>query len=381
MRHLRIIGNLGIKELVSLSRDPMLLLFITLAFTIFVYTAASATPQTLHKTPIAIIDNDHSPLTEQITQAFLPPYFIAPELVSNEQADAAMDKGRYTFILNFPEGLQRDVLAQNSTPANRPEVQLIVDATRMSQAFTGNGYIQSIIQTEVSRFVETSTAAKSPNIPVAIELRALFNERLDSGWFGAIMELINQITMLSIILTGAALLREREHGTIEHLLVMPITPLHIMLSKIWSMGLVVLIAASFSLFVIVQQVLSIPTQGSIALFLLGVTLHLFATTSMGIFIGTFARSMPQFGLLFLLIILPMQILSGGMTPFDSMPESIQWIMSFAPTSHFTVFGQSLLFRGAGLSIVWPQLLALFAIGSVFFWVSWRNFHQRIASMA
>lgn len=371
MRSINIIFNLGIKELVSLSRDPMLLLFIVMAFTVFVYTAASATPQTLHKTPIAIIDNDRSQLSQQIVNAFTEPYFLPPEYVSAQAADRDMDRGRFTFIVDIPEGLQRDLLANK-----QPEIQVIVDATRMSQAFTGNGYVQAIIQTEVAEFTQQKAI-----MPVTVALRARFNAELNSGWFSAIMELINQITMLSIILTGAALLREREHGTIEHLMVMPVTPMQIMLSKVWSMGLVVLVAAAFSLFIVIKQVLDIPTLGSAGLFLFGTALHLFATTSMGIFIGTFARSMPQFGLLFLLIILPMQILSGGMTPFDSMPIAVQWIMSLAPTSHFTEFGQGLLFRGAGLDIVWPQLTALLAIGLVFFIISWRNFHQRIAQMA
>ncbi|MAK72092.1 MAG: hypothetical protein CMF12_06490 [Idiomarina sp.] len=371
MRNLKVVFNLGIKELVSLSRDPMLLLFIVLAFTVFVYTAASATPQTLHKTPIAVIDNDRSPLSQQIISAFIEPYFLSPQRVTAQQADSEMDQGRFTFIVTIPSDLQRDVLANQ-----QPEIQVLVDATRMSQAFTGNGYIQAIIQSEVARFTQQSNA-----IPIDISMRTMFNEQLDSGWFSAVMELINQITMLSIILTGAALLREREHGTIEHLMVMPITPLHIMLSKVWSMGVVVLLAASFSLLIVIQQALAIPVQGSPSLFLLGTALHLFATTSIGIFMGTFARTMPQFGLLFLLVILPMQILSGGMTPFDSMPTPVQWIMSLAPTSHYTAFGQSLLFRGAGFSVVWPQLAALLAIGLAFFVISWRNFQQRLAAMA
>lgn len=371
MRHLKIIFHLGIKELLSLFRDPMLLIFIALAFTVFVYTAASATPQTLHKTPIAIIDNDRSPLSQHISNAFIAPYFLPPKAVSAQQADDEMDQGRFTFIITIPSGLQRDVLANQ-----QPQIQVLVDATRMSQAFTGNGYIHAIIQSEVARFTQ-----QQQTTPVDIALRSMFNEQLDSGWFSAIMELINQITMLSIILTGAALLREREHGTIEHLMVMPITPLQIMLSKVWSMGLVVLVAASFSLLIVIQQALAIPVQGSLWLFLLGTALHLFATTSIGIFMGTFARSMPQFGLLFLLVILPMQILSGGMTPFDSMPHAVQWIMSLAPTSHYTEFGQSLLFRGAGLSVVWPQLVTLLIIGLAFFVISWRNFQQRLAAMA
>jgi ABC-2 type transport system permease protein len=149
--------------------------------------------------------------------------------------------------------------------------------------------------------------------------------------------------LLSIILTGAALIREREHGTIEHLLVMPVTPAQIMLSKVWSMALVVLIA-SFLSSTMVRGVLGVPIEGSIALFFAGAALSLFATTSMGIFIATLARNMPQFGMLMMLTIMPLQMLSGGTTPRESMPEIVQNIMLIAPTTHFVELSQAILYR-------------------------------------
>jgi len=172
--------------------------------------------------------------------------------------------------------------------------------------------------------------------------------------------------MLAIILTGAALIREREHGTIEHLLVMPVTPFEIMVGKVWAMGLVVLAAAAFALRFVVEGWLQIPIQGSLLLFAGGAALHLFAATSMGIFFGTVARSMPQLGLLVILTLIPLQILSGGVTPRESMPELVQNVMWVAPTTHFVELAQAILFRNAGVAIVWPQLLALVGIGAVFF---------------
>ncbi len=213
------------------------------------------------------------------------------------------------------------------------------------------------------------------SIPVELTLRTRFNQELSKGWFGAVTNVISSITMLSIILTGAALIREREHGTIEHLLVMPVSPFEIMVSKVWSMGLVVLLASTFSLVVVVQWLLAVPIEGSIALFLFGAALQLFATTCMGIFLATVAGTMPQFGLLLMLVLLPLQVLSGGVTPRESMPEIIQTIMLAAPNTHFVMLAQSVLFRGAGLSVVWPQLAALVAIGGVLFYFSLRRFRQ------
>lgn len=358
--------QLGIKELRGLGRDPILLILIVYAFTISIYTAANAMPETLNRAPIAVVDEDHSPVSSRIITAFYPPYFTIPQLISQGEMDSRMDAGIDSFALDIPPNFQRDLLAGKS-----PAIQLNIDATRMTQAFTGGGYIQSIVTSEVREYL--SGYRHTPDLPVDLALRARFNPGLDKGWFGSINEVISTITMLSIILTGAALIREREHGTLEHLLVMPITPAEIMLSKIWSMGLVVLCAASISLMLIVQGLLSVPIEGSIPLFLFATALHLFATTCMGIFLATVAGSMPQFGLLLMLVLLPLQVLSGGMTPRESMPEMIQAIMLAAPNTHFVILAQSVLFRGAGLDAVWPQLAALLAIGGVLFMLSLRRF--------
>jgi len=207
-----------------------------------------------------------------------------------------------------------------------------------------------------------------------------FNPNLDEVRFGALMELINNVTMLSLILTGAALIREREHGTIEHLLVMPVTAADIMLAKVWSMGLVVAAAAVASLTFVVRGALHVPIPGSVPLFVAGMALHLFATTSLGIFLATLVRSMPQFGMLLVLVLLPLQLLSGGLTPRESMPRVVQDIMLAAPTTHFVELAQRILYRGAGLDAVWPQFAALFAIGCVLFLLSLKRFRNTIGQM-
>jgi len=328
--------QLGIKELRSLGRDPMMLVLIVWSFSFSVYIAAGAMPETLNKAPIAIVDEDRSPLSQRIVDAFYPPYFLPPPLIAQPEMDEGMDAGLFTFALNIPPEFQRDVLAGRS-----PTIQLNVDATRMSQAFTGSGYIQSIVTEEVNEFAQRYRG--SAQLPVDLALRARFNPSLDKSWFGAVIEVINNITMLSIVLTGAALIREREHGTIEHLLVMPVTPLEIMTSKVWAMALVVLVVSALAMVVVVQGLLSVPIEGSLPLFLAGVALNLFATTSMGIFMGTIARSMPQFGLLLMLVLMPLQMLSGGSTPRESMPEFVQTVMLAAPTTHFVILAQAILY--------------------------------------
>ena len=367
------IYRLGIKELWSLKRDPVMLVMIVYCFSISIYIAATAVPDSLDKVPIAIVDEDASPLSARIAAAFYLPRFNTPTNISLNEMDAGMDAGAYSFVLDIPPDFQRNVLAGHS-----PVIQLNVDATRMTQAFVGSAYIQQITLGEVNDFIQRYRTDTPP--VVDLNLRARYNPNLEQSWFGALSEIINNVTMLAIILTGAALIREREHGTIEHLLVMPVTPAEIMLAKVWAMGLVVLTASGVGLVVMVQGMLRVPIAGSVPLFLAGTALHLFAATALGIFMATLARSMPQFGMLSVLILLPLQMLSGTFSPRESMPEFVQIVMLAAPTTQFVDLGQAILFRGAGFPVVWPQFLALIIIGSLLFVFSLTRFRKTISEM-
>ena len=141
--------HLGVKELWSLARDPMMLVLIAFAFTVSIYSTASGLPDTLHKAPIAIVDEDQSPLSQRIVNAFQPPLFLPPKMVSREEMDARMDAGLDTFALDIPPNFQEDVLAGRS-----PAIQLNTDATRVGQAFSGSSYVQMIVDGEVQTFVQ-----------------------------------------------------------------------------------------------------------------------------------------------------------------------------------------------------------------------------------
>ncbi len=363
---------LGVKELRGLLRDPLMLVLIVYSFSFGIYSAATATPDDIENAAIAVVDEDASLLSRRISDAFLPPMFTTPRQITNAEIDEAMDSGRYTFVVVIPHDFQRDVLG-----GMQPEIQLNIDATRMSQAFTGGGYIQQIIADEIQHVLTPGAAADSS--PVRFNVRNRFNPNLTEAWFSSVMQLIQNITMLAIILTGAALIREREHGTLEHLLVMPVTAFEIMTSKIWAMTLVVLVATGAALWLVIREALHVPIEGSLALFMVGVLLHLFAVTSLGIFLATLAHNMPQFGMLLILVLLPMQMLSGGNTPMESMPQAIQNIMQIAPTTHFVEFSQSILYRGAGVEVVWKPFLGILIVGSVFFAFTLMRFRKTIAS--
>ncbi len=373
MHHLKNIFRLGIKELWSLARDPTMMVLIVYSFTFAIYSAATTMPETLHHAPIAIFDEDHSQLSSRIISSFYPPDFIAHQINSFKDLDEGMDSGAYTFSLTIPPSFERDVASNR-----KPTLQLNIDATRMSQAFAGSQSIQQIVMSEIETFVRKFRT--NATLPIDLVIRIRFNPSLNQVWFGSIMEIINQITILSIILAGAALIREREHGTVEHLLVMPVTPIEIMLTKIWPTVLIVLTVTALSLNFIIQGLLQVPIGGSILLFMTCVALHLFATTSMGIFMATVSRSMPQFGLILILTIMPLEMLSGGFTPRESMPALAQTLMLAAPTTHFTSAAQAILYRGAGIDIIWPQFAKILVIGGIFFLLAMTRFRRVLSQM-
>ncbi len=373
-RSLQNIYFLGIKEFFSLLRDWAMMGVIVFMFTGAVLADARAKPDTLSNAAIAVVDEDQSALSQRLIDALRPPYFMPPRLIGREQMDRVMDMGEDTFVLDIPPNFQRDLVA-----GRHPALQLNVDATRQSQALSGPGYVETILVEEVLAWAQNHRSADLP-LPTDLVVRVKYNPNLYGSWFGGLTSIINNLTLLSIVLAGAALIREREHGTIEHLLVMPVTSLEIMLSKVWSMSVVVLGGALLALTVIVRGVLGVQVNGSVTLFALGTLIYLFSTTSLGIFLGTLARSMPQFGLLAILVLLPLIVLSGSITPLESMPEAVRLLMSATPTIHFVSFAQGVLFRGAGIETIWPSLLAICVTGSVFFWIANVRLRKTIGEM-
>ncbi|MEJ5906019.1 ABC transporter permease [Pseudomonas kermanshahensis] len=362
--------RLGLKELTSLRHDSVLLLFLLYAFSVAIYMPAAGSVIGVHNASVAVVDEDHSQLSRKLTESLQPPEFQPAVPLPPDRLDQAMDSGQYTFVINVPVNFQSDLLAGHS-----PELQINVDATAMSQAFMGAGYIGRIFERELLDYAQRTTTQS----PVLINPKALFNPNLEGGWFLAVIQIINNITILAIILTGTALLREREHGTLDHLLVLPLTALEIMLAKIASNALVVVLCTWVSLIVVVKGALGVPLSGSMGLFLAVTALYLFASTALGIFLATLARSTPQFGLLAIPVIIPMLLLSGGSTPLDSMPQWLQWVMQGSPSTHFVSLGTAILFRDAGVVVVWPDILALAVIGLVFFSVALARFRRTLAS--
>lgn len=358
MRHwLANVWHLGRKELASLLADRVLLVLIVYSFTVSVYTVATGVQTDVRNARVAIVDGDHSALSRRIGDALLPPYFHPPAQLDRSTVDGTMDRGEQTFVLDLPPRLESDLRRGRS-----PSVQLNIDATAMTQAGVGGAYIQQIIGQEVQAALDPQGENAAP---VRLTTRVLFNPNLEGVWFQAVMAVIQFVTILSILLVGAAVIREREHGTIEHLLVMPLGASEIAAVKIWANGLVILVATGLSLRFVVEVWLRVPIAGSIGLFLGGAALYLFATTSLGILLATVTRSMPQFSLIAIPTFMVLNMLSGATSPLESMPQVLQGLIQLSPTVHFVKLAQAVLYRGAGADLVWPQMLVLTALGAGF----------------
>ncbi|MBU3890168.1 ABC transporter permease [Methylosinus sp. KRF6] len=363
---------LGAKELRTLSKDLMMILFIIWSFGVSIYTQSTGAGETVNNASVAIVDEDNSKLSRSIAGLFYPPYFQTVKSISAADIDRAMDEGLYMFVIVIPPRFEA-----NTRKGRDTEIQVNVDATAVQQASLGASYIQNMVSDEIKRYrqeMEHTTGLASD-----LAVRRAFNPNGTQSWFRSIVGLADQLSMLIIILTGAALLREREHGTIEHLLVMPLTAFEIALAKVWSNGLVIIVAFICSLLFVVEGVLNVPIAGSRALLLLGTIIYVFATAAIGIFLGTLARTMAQFALLMMMTVMPMMMLSGGMSPIESQPQWVQYVTWFFPSRHYVAFTQAIVYRGASLDLVWKEFVTVLVMGVAFLTASLVLFRRSIAA--
>jgi ABC-2 type transport system permease protein len=371
--HLENIYRLMIKELRSFRSDPIMLLLVAYSFTIAIYAAATGASTEATNLSVGIVDEDHSDLSRRIADGLTPPTFKSVIQLKAADIDPTMNAQRVLYVIEIPPKFEADILA-----GRQPTVEIDVDATAAAQAFNGMTYIQNVINDYVTQFI----TGREGGIGVLDKMvtKVKFNPNLKSSWFTSVMQIISNLTMITVMLTGAALIREREQGTVEHLLVMPVVPFEIMLSKILANGIIIVISAGLSLLLVVQWWLQVPITGSIVLFLCGSCFYVFTVAALGIALGTIASTMAQFGLLSIPVLLVMMLLSGSTTPLESMPVWLKYVMLvISPTPHFVIFAQDVLYRGADVSIVWPEVVATAVIGSVYFGVALYRFRRVIFS--
>src|SRR5271165_5856520 len=256
--HVVNIFHLVIKELRSIRADPTMLILVVYAFSISVNTVATGAVTEATNLSVGIVDEDGSDLSRRIAEGLRRPTFQPPVQITASDIDPAMDQGKLLFVVEIPPNFESHIRAQRKTG-----LQINVDATAVAQAGNGASYLRTAIANEIQGFISGTDAAKAA--PINLVVRAAFNPNLKTAWFSAMTQVINQITLLTVILTGAALIREREQGTVEHLLVMPVVPSEIMVAKMIANGLVILVAATLSLQFVVHWWIGSPINGSLLL--------------------------------------------------------------------------------------------------------------------
>jgi len=363
---------LALKEFRSVLSDKVLVVFVLYAFTWTIYSQATGTSNEVNNASIAFADEDQSALSEELINAFFPPRFQYVVRIRTDEIERAMDEGRFMFVVVIPPQFE-----QNLRAARHPAIQVNIDATAMQQGGIGAGYIHNIITQRLTTYLRRMDVDTSESVNLV--QRKMFNPNGVSAWFTSIVAIMNQVSLLTIVLTGAAVIREREHGTLEHLLVMPLTAFQIAMAKVLANGLVILIATMLSLFLVVRMILNVPVQGSLLLWFTGVLLYLFFATALGLFLGTISRSMAQFALLIVLVVMVLMLLSGGSTPVESQPGWLQAVTYFLPSRHFVSFSQVIIYRGGGLDAVWRNFAMVGGIGLAFFVYSVTLFRKSIAA--
>ncbi len=363
--------HLTIKEFRSLFSDPVLLGLIVYMFTFGVWTAVSASSTELKNAAIAIADHDQSTLSKQLRDSLLAPNFKPPIDITIDEIDRHMDTGRYTFVLDIPANYEKDLLAGYA-----PKIQLLVDATAMTQAAIGTAYIQRIFGSEIQKFMRQDTQQEGP---IYSAIQVLYNPNHSSQWFMGAMQVVGNISLITLLLSGAAVIRERERGTIEHLLVMPVSSSEIALAKIIANGIIILTVALLSIYFVVHIGLDVPIRmSSLPLFALGIAAFLFSMASLGILLAILAPSMPQFGLLCIPVYIVMYMLSGAAAPIDNMPTIIQMLTQFSPQTVLSSFAQEVLFKHADISLVSTHLIKMFAAGAIFLSIALLQFKSMLS---
>ncbi len=362
---------LSIKELRSLFGDLTLIGLVVIMFTFTIYSIAKGITTEVKNAPVAVLDEDHSTLSYQLRDVILPPYFKQVVEIERDRIDSAMDNGEYIFVLTIPPNFATDLLA-----GKQPQLQLLVDATAMTQAGIGANYLNQIINRQINQFL--GLPDNQQLLPLKPEINVLFNENLLTEWFMPMTQITGNSSLLVLILVGAAVIREREHGTIEHLLVMPVTASEIAFSKIIANSLVILVAAVLSLYFVVHKLIGAPINGSLWLFAFSELIYLFSMAGLGLFLATQAPTMPQFSLLCLPVYIVLYLLSGGPSPIENMPQTVQQVMQFSPLTQFVAISQDILSRGAGWETIWHRLVIMIVLGTVFISVAIMRFRSMLA---
>ena len=369
---------LSMKELQQFSRDLALIIFLVYAFTLSVLAAATGVSMELKNAATMVVDNDQSAASRELIHRFRPPYFrLDGALESGREGVELLDRGKAMIVLEIPPRFQQ------SLDEGRPTaVQMQIDATNATLGFLGSSYGERIVGQYAldvtSRRADLPPSATESLPTVENRQRVWFNPNLDQVWFQGLEQIAKMITLFAMLLPAAAMAREKERGTIEQLLVSPLKPVQIMLSKVLPMTGVIVLATAMSLFLVIQGILEVPVRGSLVLYLALTALFAFTVSGVGLLIASVTRNVAQVGLMSILIMVPMLLLSGSYTPLEGMPPLLRPLMYVSPLHHYLDIMYGILLKGAGLRLLWDSALMMALVGAVIFGLGMWRFRRQFA---
>ncbi len=352
------IGNLAHKELLQLTRDLMILIMILVGPVLQLALIARATTQGFHHQPIIVVDQDHSALSRELVDAFnnTAELKVVAFLASPDQIDPWLDRSQAVMAVTIPPGLEADLAS------GRPQVQLLVDGTRSSSANYAIGAATGAINAVAAR-QQPNSAANLPLIRVHTQVR--FNPTLNVSYFVISAQLGFIIYQVALIVAALGITRERELGTLEQLLVTPLQRVELITGK--AIPAVVVASANFFIvFLIGSQGFDLPMRGSFLLLFFLSVLFIIAEVGWGLVISAFSHTQQQAVLFVFVLAMTDVAFSGYTVPVEQLPQFMQWIAQLFPFQHYLQILRGVMLRGADLSTLWPQTLALvvLALGSM-----------------
>jgi ABC-2 type transport system permease protein len=353
------------KEFAQLLRDVPILCVLLWAFGGSIYIHGHGASTEIHNYPVVILDLSRSVLSRELVARLHAPYFrIIGHAASDRELVEDLDLARATLAIVIPAEFEREVRA------GRGSVQVISDGTLATSATIAVAHLTTITA-EYNRYLVAQRAGAPAGgggrVPsVDARIRVAYNPNETAAWFSSVLELLNMTTMVSMLLTAAAVVREKERGTLDQLLVTPLRPAELFAAKIIPTMVVVLVLSFLALIVIIRGAFGTPVRGSLLLFYSVTALYVFTVASLGVAMAVIVRNIAQGMMLLILILFPMLFLSGARFPPETFEPWMRYLSLISPMRYYIDFGYQVLFKGNGLAYVWGDLVGILVIGALMF---------------
>ncbi len=367
---LKRLRTLLIKEFQELWQQKAILFIAAWSFTGAIYSAGHGMSMDIVNYPVMVYDLSRTAYSRELISRIQKPYFKFLGYVHGDrELEERLNRGYASAVVIIPPEFGRALSSRQA------QIQVVTDGTQTQSATMASGYLGQIIgrfaQEHAQANVVTTAILQIPGVDSRD--RIAFNPNTISAWFSTMLELSNQVAMIAMLLTAAAMVREKERGTLDQLLVSPMRPAELFVAKIIPTMVVVVIGCAVALGLMVHLVFHVPVRGNLLLFFSVLLVHVFAVSSLGLYLALLANGLGQAMMLLLLVLFPMMFLSGAFTPPESMVPWMRYGSLLSPLRHFMDFSYQVVFKGNGIAYVWKDILGILGVGFAVFMFSVRRY--------